>query len=100
MIFKDGSLIGGKQLRDIAISKDSKIVASWDGGAFRETLAPADIEDCDVFKVSINYGHEVQFILVSSEDRCIITICGVVGECKEFLDENGILQPAQWIMEC
>ncbi|WP_338924604.1 hypothetical protein V0M98_33855 (plasmid) [Pseudomonas silesiensis] len=79
---KTNDIITAAQLIDL-IAVHGTHTVSFDGG-IPEPYTIGDeigLEGGETFRVVINYGHEVQFHLVSDDMRAIITT-GLKGRCE------------------
>lgn len=73
-IIEDTSIIGANQLADI-IKAHGPGMVSIDGSmpSPYEATEELGLCDSDTFRVTVNYGHEVQFWLVSDSMRAMVT---------------------------
>jgi hypothetical protein len=83
---KTNDIIGANTLVELIAQYGAGDV-SFDGAMPEGYASAADlgIEECDSFRVVINYGYEVQFHLISDDMRAVITT-GLKGRCD---DEHG-----------
>lgn len=78
---KANEIISAAELAEI-IEKNGPVTVSLDG-SMPENFLSAEalcLEEGDTFRVVLNYGHQVQFHLVSDQGRAIITT-GLKGRC-------------------
>jgi dihydropteroate synthase len=71
---RDNDIITAAQLADLIAEHGADMVSI--DGSMPETYADAadlGLEQGDTFRVVINYGYEVQFVLISDDMRAIVT---------------------------
>ena len=78
-----GDIITAAELKKI-IETHGAGVFSVDGSTWEsfESAASLELDGTESFGVVINYGHEVQFHLISDDMRAIVTT-GLKGRCDD-----------------
>lgn len=80
---KTNDIITAAELADI-IDEHGAGHVSVDGSMPEAFTSASDLslDTADTFRVVVNYGHEVQFHLISAEMRAIVTT-GLKGRCDD-----------------
>lgn len=79
-MIKDGQSISAAEFK--ALTNGATVTAMLDG-AWPVAIEVESIDDSDVFFVSVNYCHEVQFHLGSPDGCSILMAQGIVGACDD-----------------
>ena len=84
-VIADGKEITGATLKNLAALVGAETAQVMDDGSWPYEVPISDIEDKDIFKVDVNYFHEVQFLLQGQEKPKIVFIEGIFGRCDSML---------------